>query len=96
MNGTTFATTPSLDLLRDQPAWQDLGACQNADPEAWFPEQGGPTALAKDICRRCEVRTDCLEYALENREQHGIWGGLTERERTNLLRRQGGARRLAA
>lgn len=45
-------------------------------------------AEAKQICARCEVRSDCLEYALRVRENHGIWGGLNEMERRVLLRRR--------
>ena len=67
--------------------WQDRALCAQTDPEAFFPEKGGSTREAKKVCRGCEVRAECLEYALENDERFGIWGGLSERERRKLKRR---------
>ena len=61
--------------------WQERALCAQTDPEIFFPEKGGGTRAAKRVCRACEVRAECLEYALENGERHGIWGGLSERER---------------
>jgi WhiB family redox-sensing transcriptional regulator len=69
-----------------EPAWQDRALCAQTDPEAFFPEKGGSTREAKRVCRSCEVRTECLEYALEHDERFGIWGGLSERERRRLKR----------
>lgn len=68
-------------------AWQSDSLCAQTDPEAFFPEKGGSTRDAKKICSSCEVRTQCLEYALENDERFGIWGGLSERERRKLRKR---------
>jgi WhiB family redox-sensing transcriptional regulator len=68
-------------------AWQADALCAQTDPEAFFPEKGGSTRDAKRICTSCEVRAQCLEYALENDERFGIWGGLSERERRKLKRR---------
>jgi len=68
-------------------AWQTDALCAQTDPEAFFPEKGGSTRDAKRICTSCEVRGECLEYALQNDERFGIWGGLSERERRKLKRR---------
>ncbi|MEL4318993.1 WhiB family transcriptional regulator [Leifsonia sp. YIM 134122] len=68
-------------------AWQSDSLCAQTDPEAFFPEKGGSTRDAKKICTSCEVRTQCLEYALSNDERFGIWGGLSERERRKLRKR---------
>ncbi|MFC7405069.1 WhiB family transcriptional regulator [Georgenia alba] len=68
-------------------AWQDRALCAQTDPEAFFPEKGGSTREAKRVCTSCEVRAECLEYALSNDERFGIWGGLSERERRKLKRR---------
>ncbi|WP_314732519.1 WhiB family transcriptional regulator [Microbacterium sp. Marseille-Q6965] len=68
-------------------AWQSDALCAQTDPEAFFPEKGGSTRDAKRICASCEVRAECLEYALQNDERFGIWGGLSERERRKLKRR---------
>jgi len=68
-------------------AWQERALCAQTDPEAFFPEKGGSTREAKRVCASCEVREECLEYALANDERFGIWGGLSERERRKLKRR---------
>ncbi|WP_062071637.1 WhiB family transcriptional regulator [Demequina sediminicola] len=68
-------------------AWQERALCAQTDPEAFFPEKGGSTREAKKVCASCEVRSECLDYALENDERFGIWGGLSERERRKLKRR---------
>ncbi|MDA3146628.1 WhiB family transcriptional regulator [Leucobacter sp. UCMA 4100] len=68
-------------------AWQADALCAQTDPEAFFPEKGGSTREAKRVCESCEVSAQCLEYALENDERFGIWGGLSERERRKLRKR---------
>ena len=68
-------------------AWQDQALCAQTDPEAFFPEKGGSTREAKKVCSSCDVRSECLEYALANDERFGIWGGLSERERRRLKKR---------
>jgi WhiB family redox-sensing transcriptional regulator len=64
----------------------DLALCAETDPEVFFPEKGGSTRDARKVCRGCEVRAECLEFALENGIRHGIWGGLSERERRPMMR----------
>lgn len=66
--------------------WQEYALCAESDGDAWFPEEGQPNSAAKAICRLCEVREECLEYALANDEAFGIWGGLSEHERRRLGR----------
>ena len=68
-------------------AWQERALCAQTDPEAFFPEKGGSTREAKKVCTSCDVRAECLDYALANDERFGIWGGLSERERRKLKRR---------
>ncbi len=75
------------DTDDDALAWQADALCAQTDPEAFFPEKGGSTRDAKKICTSCEVKAECLEYALQNDERFGIWGGLSERERRKLRRR---------
>ncbi len=70
-------------------AWQTDALCSQTDPEAFFPEKGGSTRDAKRIGSSCDVRGECLEYALGNDERFGIWGGLSERERRKLKRQAG-------
>ena len=68
--------------------WQDQANCLGVDPDLFFPERGASTREAKEVCRGCVVRLDCLEYALANGEKFGIWGGLSERERRRLRRQR--------
>jgi WhiB family transcriptional regulator, redox-sensing transcriptional regulator len=85
--GGSDAGFPGPDA-EDQ-GWQERALCAETDPEAFFPEKGGSTREAKKICTGCEVRAECLEFALSNDERFGIWGGLSERERRRLRRRAG-------
>jgi len=74
----------NVDLIgttEDELSWQERALCAQTDPEAFFPEKGGSTRDAKKVCVGCDVRGECLEYALEHDERFGIWGGLSERER---------------
>ena len=76
-----------FDMAEEEQEWQERALCAQTDPEAFFPEKGGSTREAKRICAGCEVRSECLEYALEHDERFGIWGGMSERERRKLKRR---------
>jgi len=78
-----------LEVIDDaeEQEWQDRALCAETDPEAFFPEKGGSTREAKRICSGCEVRSQCLEYALAHDERFGIWGGLSERERRKLKKK---------
>lgn len=77
---------PSLDELAevldlDGLGWQDSALCAQTDPEVFFPALGSPGRDAKRVCRLCPVRAECLEYAIETRQAHGIWGGTSEKQR---------------
>jgi WhiB family redox-sensing transcriptional regulator len=73
--------------------WQEEANCLGVDPDLFFPERGASTREAKAVCRSCEVRVDCLEYALAHGEKFGIWGGLSERERRRVRRQRALERR---
>tara|TARA_B100001179_G_C18503306_1_gene365302 strand:- start:279 stop:593 length:315 start_codon:yes stop_codon:yes gene_type:complete len=75
--------------------WKDYSNCLGVDPDLFFPERGASTREAKEVCRSCVVQNDCLEYALQNGEKFGIWGGMSERERRRI-RRQRALERQAA
>ena len=77
--------------------WRDRSACLGEDPELFFPIGEGLEAVmqaddAKAVCRRCPVVMTCLEWSLETRQPHGVWGGLDERQRVNVLRRRSALR----
>lgn len=64
-------------------------ACQQSDPEAWFPGGGTPSPEknpAIRLCQACPVQMLCLQFAMVNNEQYGIWGGLNSRQRSRLRR----------
>lgn len=66
--------------------WLAKANCMGVDPDLFFPQRGASTREAKEVCRGCVVREDCLEFALANSEKFGIWGGMSERERRRLRR----------
>jgi WhiB family redox-sensing transcriptional regulator len=86
--GDVVSASLLVDLvIEDVPSWQERALCAQTDPEAFFPEKGGSTREAKRICTGCEVRSECLDYALAHDERFGIWGGLSERERRKLKKK---------
>jgi WhiB family redox-sensing transcriptional regulator len=66
--------------------WQDDALCRQVDTDLWFPPPGGTPAPAKAICRRCPVQFTCLELAVANDIEHGVYGGTTPTERRHLQR----------
>lgn len=68
------------------PAWQAQALCAQTGADFFFPEPGSSVREAKRICGMCEMRAACLEYALDNDERFGVWGGLSEKERLELRR----------
>lgn len=92
-----MAMTPLILILGDggddhrDRVWQDQANCLGVDPELFFPERGQSTKEPKAVCGGCEVRMECLEFALQHGEKFGIWGGMSERERRRIRRdRRGG------
>lgn len=70
-------------------SWRDRAACSEVTPDWWFPELGQNTnehKMARELCKQCPVRQQCLEYALRENIVHGVWGGLTPNERKALRR----------
>lgn len=63
------------------PAWRTRGACQDVDPETFFPPPSEPADAAVALCRTCPVQGSCLAWALQAGDLHGVWGGTTARER---------------
>ena len=72
----------------DERDWRELALCAQVDPELWFPESGQPNGKAKLVCSWCDVKVECLAFALRANEQYGVWGGLSPDERRRLRRRQ--------
>lgn len=78
------ALNESAPLLLDLPEWMDEGICNQTDPDEFFPDKGGSSAMAKRICRGCPVMAQCLDYAVDRNERFGIWGGQSEHERRKI------------
>jgi WhiB family redox-sensing transcriptional regulator len=76
-----MATTLTMTAVG---SWHDAAACAGLDGELFFPERGTDTTAVRAVCASCPVRWECLEHALANREDHGIWGGLTGPERQRI------------
>lgn len=73
----------------DEREWRDFAACRDTDPDLFFPVGTTGAALdqiraSKAICKICEVRSECLQYALVTNQESGIWGGTSEEERRAL------------
>jgi WhiB family redox-sensing transcriptional regulator len=68
--------------------WENGALCRMAEADLFFPQGPGDEARAKALCRSCPVRWSCLAYALKNRVEHGVWGGLSDRERRRILNRE--------
>ena len=85
----------SLLAGEEERSWQGQANCKGVDPDLFFPERGASTREAKEVCRGCVVRENCLEYALANSEKFGIWGGMSERERRRVRRARALDRRQA-
>jgi len=60
--------------------------CADVPPETFFPKDAAGVEIAKNVCKQCVVRIECLEYALENRIDHGVWGGESERARRRIIK----------
>lgn len=75
--------------------WQARGNCVGVGPDLFFPERGEATEEAKAVCAGCTVRDQCLAYALDTRQEHGVWGGLSGQERLALRRERHLARQPA-
>jgi WhiB family transcriptional regulator, redox-sensing transcriptional regulator len=74
----------NLDAHTENPIWHQRAACKGLDPDLFHPERGGDTSGAKRVCSACPVKAECLAFALTTFEKHGIWGGLSERERRKI------------
>jgi WhiB family redox-sensing transcriptional regulator len=68
--------------------WMQRGLCREIPPAVFFPSDGVGVDAARRICADCPVKEPCLEYALESRIDHGVWGGCSERERRRILKRR--------
>jgi WhiB family transcriptional regulator, redox-sensing transcriptional regulator len=72
--------------------WQEHAACRSATLDVFYAEDER-TQAALELCTECPVRLPCLDYAMRHREQFGVWGGTTERERRRIFRRERRERR---
>ena len=93
----TYSVRQPLREMGSAMDWRHRALCLDEDPELFFPiGNTGPAIMqieeAKQVCRRCDVREQCLAWALEAGQDHGVWGGLSEDERRALKRRNARAR----
>jgi len=87
----------AVSSQRVDEAWQQRAACKGPRTAVFFPpsqaerreEREARESRAKEICASCAVRRPCLDYAMSIREPHGIWGGMNELERKELMARVG-------
>jgi WhiB family redox-sensing transcriptional regulator len=84
-----LTSTRSLSLANDD--WRDVAACQDTDPDLFFPVGTTGPAIeqidaAKAVCESCEAKVPCLEFALQTNQDSGVWGGTSEEERRKVRR----------
>jgi len=77
---------PIAMLVEPPPAWHRDALCQEHPEIDWFPDQAGDLTPARAVCARCLVRPECLAYALESGEKHGVWGGASTQQRHHAIR----------
>ena len=83
-----MTTTLEQLISQSRDSWRADAACSSADTAIFFIGPGKSPAAALATCGGCEVRLACLEYALDNEEDYGIWGGLNADQRAKLRRRR--------
>jgi len=76
------------ETLDPATAWMRDGHCRDYPPAVFFPSDGAGVDVARRICSTCPVQATCLEFALANRVEHGVWGGCSERERRRIAKRR--------
>ena len=74
--------------LPTESGWMARGLCRDITPAVFFPSDGVGVDRARKICATCSVKAECLEFALDHRIDHGVWGGTSERERRRILKRR--------
>lgn len=74
--------------MDDDASWAERAACRGTNPDSFFVRGAAQARPAQQLCGGCGVREACLDYALTNDIDFGVWGGLTERQRRSLQRRQ--------
>lgn len=98
MNRSTYRFTTDRRTGHKGDDWRAGAACRDEDPETFFSVGMGASAeyqdeQAKAVCRRCSVRDECLEFAIDQRIADGVWGGMTPAERSAYHRKQSETRR---
>lgn len=82
---------PGPDDVVDSDNWMEFSRCAEVDPSLFFPSDGGEVEDAKRFCADCDVKEHCLDYALSSGQDHGVWGGTSERERRRILKARAAA-----
>ena len=75
--------------------WRAAAACRDMDTAIFFPETDEDAGPAKAVCASCPVAEACLDFAMKNRQEEGVWGGMTQTERRRQRRRLQEAARAA-
>ncbi len=72
------------DGQHHRPRWQRVAACRGVDVATFFPTRGEPSELARAFCSACSVIAECRDWALAQRDDHGIAAGMSGRQRRQL------------
>lgn len=81
-----------MNIMAPEP-WVMDAICPQLDPELFFPEKGNQAHNARKVCLQCPVRAECLDFAIRTNQQHGVYGGFSDRDRDSLKRGRNPLRR---
>ncbi len=87
-NSNADVTSSTVETMPEGMEWMLDAKCRGAAAIEFFPSDGSGVERAMRVCATCSVQSECLEYALEHRIEHGVWGGASERERRRILKRR--------
>ncbi|XBH22991.1 WhiB family transcriptional regulator [Jonesiaceae bacterium BS-20] len=76
-----FQLLDALTEVSERETWRDEAVCAQVGPDVFFPVRGGATTSAKALCAQCPVIEQCLTWAIESGEPHGVWGGMSTADR---------------
>lgn len=95
--GSNALWTDPMSPWPERPAWQGDAACAGLGTDLFFTDASGQSsAEAIAVCNTCPVRAECLDWALDNGDIEGVWGGLTPSQRRRRLRRRNSTPKVAA
>ena len=83
-----MASTGRFVTLLNAAPWMESALCRRVDPDVFHPHGADTSQRAKDVCAECPVIRECLDHAIAQHEESGVWGGMTAKERKEEIKRR--------